>query len=77
MSEEPQNATLTLPDGRTFDFAVKQGTMGPPVIDMSQLYAKTGHFSHDPGFTSTSSCTSAITFIDGEEGELLYRGYRI
>ncbi|KAB2835841.1 MAG: citrate (Si)-synthase [Caedimonadaceae bacterium] len=55
----------------------RQGTMGPTVIDVSQLYADTGYFNYDPGFTSTSSCESKITFIDGENGILLHRGYPI
>lgn len=55
----------------------RQGTMGPTVIDVSQLYADTGYFTYDPGFTSTSSCESKITFIDGENGILLHRGYPI
>lgn len=53
------------------------GSMGPSVIDIRTLYAKTGHFTYDPGFTSTASCSSKITFIDGDEGILLYRGYPI
>ncbi len=53
------------------------GTLGPSVIDIRSLYAKTGHFTYDPGFTSTASCTSKITFIDGDAGVLLYRGYPI
>ncbi|MGN6671358.1 MAG: citrate synthase [Candidatus Nucleicultricaceae bacterium] len=55
----------------------RQGTMGPSVIDVSQLYTDTGYFTYDPGFTSTSSCESKITFIDGENGILLHRGYPI
>lgn len=55
----------------------RQGTMGPSVIDVSQLYSDTGYFTYDPGFTSTSSCESKITFIDGENGVLLHRGYPI
>lgn len=53
------------------------GSMGAPVIDIRTLYAKTGYFTYDPGFTSTASCSSKITFIDGDEGVLLYRGYPI
>ncbi|MDD2738042.1 MAG: citrate synthase [Methylomonas lenta] len=53
------------------------GSMGPAVIDIRTLYAKTGHFTYDPGFTSTASCSSKITYIDGDEGILLYRGYPI
>lgn len=55
----------------------RSGSMGPAVIDVSQLYADTGYFTYDPGFTSTSSCESKITFIDGEQGILLHRGYSI
>lgn len=55
----------------------RSGSMGPTVIDVSQLYADTGYFTYDPGFTSTSSCESKITFIDGEQGILLHRGYSI
>ncbi len=53
------------------------GSIGPDVIDMQTLYERTGLFSYDPGFTSTASCTSKITFIDGDAGILLYRGYPI
>ncbi len=56
---------------------VMDGTLGPSVIDIRSLYAKTGYFTYDPGFTSTASCSSKITFIDGEAGVLLYRGYPI
>ncbi|MGY6277467.1 citrate synthase [Methylomonas sp. MgM2] len=56
---------------------VMEGTMGPSVIDIRTLYANTGHFTYDPGFTSTASCSSKITFIDGDAGILLYRGYPI
>ena len=59
------------------DLPLLTGTMGPSVIDIRSLYAKTGHFTYDPGFTSTASCTSKITFIDGDAGVLLYRGYPI
>ena len=51
--------------------------MGPQVVDVRKLYAQTGWFTYDPGYTSTASCTSKITFIDGEEGILLHRGYSI
>jgi citrate synthase len=53
------------------------GSIGPKVIDVRKLYAETGHFTYDPGFTSTASCESKITYIDGDEGVLLYRGYSI
>ena len=63
--------------GKTYDFGINEGTVGPSVIDVSSLYAKTGQFTYDPGFTSTASCQSSITYIDGEEGTLLHRGYPI
>jgi len=63
--------------GAAHEFTVKDGTVGPSVIDISSLYAKTGQFTYDPGFTSTASCESKITYIDGDEGILLYRGYPI
>jgi citrate synthase len=59
------------------ELPVYQGTMGPDVVDIRRLYADAGVFTYDPGFTSTGSCESAITFIDGDKGELLYRGYPI
>ncbi len=59
------------------EFPVLEGTIGPDVIDIRKLYAETGHFTYDPGFTSTASCRSRITYIDGEAGILLHRGYRI
>jgi citrate synthase len=71
-----QNATLTLGDQK-WDFPVKNGTIGPDVIDIAPLYKNTGAFTYDPGFTSTASCESKITYIDGDEGTLLYRGYPI
>ena len=69
-------AKLVIGD-RTFEFPVLAGTVGPDVIDIRSLYAKTGLFTYDPGFTSTAACDSAITYIDGDKGELLYRGYPI
>ena len=71
------NATLTLADGKAVALPVFSGTHGPDVIDIRKLYAQTGMFTYDPGFMSTSSCNSTITFIDGDKGELLYRGYPI
>jgi len=59
------------------DLPVYQGTIGPDVIDIRKLYAQTGQFTYDPGFMSTAACQSAITYIDGDKGELLYRGYPI
>ncbi len=71
-----RNATLTV-DGKTIDLPVYSGSIGPEVIDIRQLYAKTGMFTFDPGFMSTAACKSAITYIDGDAGVLLYRGYPI
>jgi citrate synthase len=59
------------------DYPVMSGTVGPDVIDIRKLYADTGMFTYDPGFTSTASCESALTYIDGDEGVLLHRGYPI
>ncbi|MGO4126170.1 citrate synthase [Inquilinus sp. YAF38] len=72
--------TVTLTDnstGKSVELPVIDGTMGPSVIDIRKLYAETGMFTYDPGFTSTGSCDSQITFIDGDEGILLHRGYAI
>ncbi len=63
--------------GKDFEFTVESGTIGPDVIDVSSLYGQTGQFTYDPGFTSTASCKSSITYIDGEQGILLHRGYPI
>lgn len=73
----PATARLEMPDGRTVELPVLAGTMGPPVLDVRKLYAGTGVFTYDPGYTSTASCESKITYIDGDEGILLHRGYRI
>ena len=71
-------ATLTFSDGTPpVDFPVLSGNVGPDVIDVRALYAKTGKFTYDPGFMSTASCRSSITFIDGDQGILQYRGYPI
>jgi len=64
-------------DGVRYDLPIRKGTMGPDVIDINTLYQDTGCFTYDPGFTSTASCESKITFIDGDKGVLLYRGYPI
>ena len=72
--------TVTLTDdatGKSFKYPVLKGTHGPEVIDIKTLYKDTGYFTHDPGFTATSSCESELTFIDGDEGILLHRGYDI
>ena len=63
--------------GKQFDFPVLTATHGPKVIDIQQLYRQTGYFTFDPGFMSTASCESEITFIDGENGVLMHRGYPI
>src|SRR5690349_24795930 len=63
--------------GETWSFPIYKGTIGPSVIDIGKLYAESGMFTYDPGFTSTGSCDSKITYIDGDEGILLYRGYPI
>ena len=71
-------ATLSFSNGSpSVDMPVYQGSIGPDVIDIRKLYAQTGMFTYDPGFLSTASCQSAITYIDGDKGELLYRGYPI
>ena len=59
------------------DYKVMQGSVGPEVVDIRKLYADTGMFTYDPGFTSTASCQSTLTYIDGDEGVLLHRGYSI
>ena len=71
-------ATINFSDGSpAIAFPMLTGTIGPEVIDIRTLYGKTGKFTYDPGFLSTASCSSAITYIDGDKGELLYRGYPI
>ena len=64
-------------DGNKYELPIKKGTVGPSVIDVRDLYKNTGHFTFDPGFTSTASCQSNICYIDGDKGTLLYRGYEI
>ena len=64
-------------DGKHVEFPILSGTLGPDVVDIRKLYAQTGDFTYDPGFTSTASCESKLTFIDGDEGVLLHRGYAI
>ncbi|WP_028313015.1 citrate synthase [Derxia gummosa] len=78
MTAANQKATLSFSDGSpSVDFPILKGTVGPDVIDIRKLYGSTGKFTFDPGFLSTASCQSAITYIDGDKGELLYRGYPI
>lgn len=74
MSEE--KATLTIGNDR-WELPIYKGTVGPEVVDISSLYAESDRFTYDPGFTSTASCESQITYIDGDKGILLYRGYPI
>jgi len=69
--------TLSNQDGSAVELQLLDGSLGPSVIDIRKLYAETGRFTYDPGYTSTASCTSKITYIDGEEGVLLHRGYAI
>ncbi|WP_112312297.1 citrate synthase [Pseudogemmobacter bohemicus] len=71
-----RKATLTL-DGKEFDLPVMKPVLGPDVLDIRKLYGQADVFTFDPGFTSTAACESAITYIDGDLGELLYRGYPI
>ncbi len=80
MNSQSNKKTFTLTDdssGEQIQLPVMEGTVGPRVIDVRRLYAETGCFTYDPGYTSTGSCESRITYIDGEEGVLLYRGYPI
>ncbi len=71
-------ATLSFSNGSpSIEMPVYSGSVGPDVIDIRKLYGQTGMFTYDPGFLSTASCQSAITYIDGDKGELLYRGYPI
>jgi len=64
-------------DEKTYEYPILEGTRGPKVVDLRTFYKDTGMFTYDPGFTSTASCNSEITFINGEKGELRYRGYKI
>ncbi len=73
-----RTATLSFDDGSApVTFPILSGTIGPEVVDIRTLYGKTGKFTYDPGYLSTASCASQITYIDGDKGELLYRGYPI
>jgi citrate synthase len=75
-TSKTKTATLTV-GNKTYDFPILSGTVGPDVIDIAKLYAQAGMFTYDPGFTSTGSCQSKITYIDGDAGILEYRGYPI
>lgn len=72
-----KKALLKLENGKEVELAIFEGSIGPSVLDIKDLYKNTGLFTYDPGFVSTAACSSSITFIDGEEGKLLYRGYDI
>ncbi|WP_293781381.1 citrate synthase [uncultured Oxalicibacterium sp.] len=77
-AQSDTKATLSFSDGSpSVELPIYKGSLGPDVIDMRKLYGNTGKFSYDPGFMSTASCDSTITYIDGDKGELLYRGYPI
>ena len=74
------SGSMTLTDnatGKSVELPVLEGSIGPKVIDVRKLYAQTGYFTYDPGFMATAACRSSITYIDGDEGILLYRGYPI
>ncbi len=78
MNPSDVKATLSFSDGSpSIELPVYKGQIGPDVVDIRKLYGQTGKFTYDPGFLSTASCNSAITYIDGDKGELLYRGYPI
>jgi citrate synthase len=78
MTKSDIKAALSFPDGSpSLELPIFKGTIGPDVVDIRKLYATTGKFTYDPGFMSTASCNSSITYIDGDKGELLYRGYPI
>jgi citrate synthase len=77
MAASSSDYVLKAPDGKTISLPVREPTMGPATVDINALYREQGVFTFDPGFVSTASCESAITFINGEEGTLLFRGYPI
>jgi len=78
MNISDTKATLSFSDGSpSIDMPIYKGTIGPDVVDIRKLYGQTGKFTYDPGFMSTAACNSSITYIDGDKGELLYRGYPI
>ncbi|MEP4195821.1 MAG: citrate synthase [Aliishimia sp.] len=76
MADSTKTAKITI-DDQTYEMPIYSPTAGPDVIDIRKLYAQAGVFTYDPGFTSTAACDSTITFIDGNKGELLHRGYPI
>ncbi len=77
-TQSDNKATLSFSDGSpSLELPIYKGTIGPDVIDIRKLYGESGKFTYDPGFMSTAACNSTITYIDGDKGELLYRGYPI
>ncbi|MGA1234376.1 MAG: citrate/2-methylcitrate synthase, partial [Lutimaribacter sp.] len=76
MTDTTKSATLSI-GGQTVELPVLSPSVGPDVLDIRKLYAQAGVFTYDPGYTSTASCDSTITYIDGDEGILLHRGYPI
>src|SRR5438094_8450660 len=78
MTPSDVKATLSFSDNSpSVEMPIYKGTLGPDVIDIRKLYGQTGKFTYDPGFMSTAACNSSITYIDGDKGELMYRGYPI
>ena len=77
VADAGKTATLSVGSNQQTHLPVRSGTIGPDVIDVGRLYRDTGCFTYDPGFTSTANCSSRITYIDGDKGVLLYRGYPI
>jgi citrate synthase len=77
MKSEASRAATMIINNKQIQMPVRSGVIGPDVIDVARLYRDTGCFTYDPGFTSTANCSSKITYIDGDEGVLLYRGYPI
>ena len=76
--ESDKKLILSDPEtGKQWELPVVKGSVGPDVLDIRKLYAQSGYFTYDPGFTSTASCDSSLTYIDGEKGELMHRGYTI
>ena len=76
-NKKAKQAKLFLPNGKNYTFPIHSGTIGPDVIEIKDLYKETDKFTYDPGYTSTGSCKSKITYIDGDKGILLHRGYPI
>ena len=76
MTDATKTATISI-GGKTQELSIMSGTIGPDVVDIAKLYGESKVFTFDPGFTSTAACKSAITYIDGDQGILLYRGYPI